>query len=203
MKQTRVNKKDQILDVAQQLAMEGGFSAMSIDRVIEVCQITKGGFFYHFKSKDDLARALIERYAKTDLAMLANLMDRAETLSEDPLERMLIFLKLFSESVATMDTSAAGCLFATYSYEIAHLPADLKDFIRNTFTDLRMMLLARLEAVAEKYPPADNVSMLDLANLFIVVVEGGLVTARFFEDRQLFSRQIEQYRQYLKLVFPR
>ena len=86
-----------ILDVGQQLLLDHGYGGMSVDQVIEAAGITKGAFFYHFKSKNDLAQALLERYIQMDDDMLHDLMQRAEGLSHDPLQQYLIFLGLFAK----------------------------------------------------------------------------------------------------------
>ena len=42
--------------------LEKGFAATSIDELIAAVGITKSGFFYHFKDKSELAKALMLRY---------------------------------------------------------------------------------------------------------------------------------------------
>ena len=54
--------RNRILDVAQSLVLAKGFSGTSIDEIVADADITKGGFFYHFKGKNDLARELMRRY---------------------------------------------------------------------------------------------------------------------------------------------
>ena len=53
--------KEKILDMAQELILQKGFSGSSIDEIIEKSDITKGGFFYHFSGKNDLACSLMKR----------------------------------------------------------------------------------------------------------------------------------------------
>ena len=79
--------------------------------------ISRGTFFYHFPSKDDLARTLIERYAEADREVITAFMARAEKLSRDPLQQVLIFITLHEDLFQEMDGVLPGCLFASYSYE--------------------------------------------------------------------------------------
>jgi len=55
--------RDSLLDAAQSLILERGFSGMSLDDIVKQVGITKGAFFYHFKSKNDLGKALIKLFA--------------------------------------------------------------------------------------------------------------------------------------------
>jgi AcrR family transcriptional regulator len=49
--------RERILDVAEGAVLEKGFAATSIEEVIAAVGITKSGFFYHFKDKNELAKA--------------------------------------------------------------------------------------------------------------------------------------------------
>ena len=84
--------REKILDAAQQLLLDYGYGGTSIDQVIHAAGITKGAFFYHFKSKNDLAQALLDRYIQKDDEILHELMGRAEKLSHEPLQQYLIFV---------------------------------------------------------------------------------------------------------------
>ena len=66
-----------IMDTAETLIMEQGYSATSIDQILAGAGITKGSFFYHFPTKTDLAHALAERYARRDIRQLTDKMAAA------------------------------------------------------------------------------------------------------------------------------
>ena len=54
--------KDTITRNAFELFVERGFKDVSVNDIIEKTNITKGGFYHHFKSKDDLIKEVCERY---------------------------------------------------------------------------------------------------------------------------------------------
>ena len=56
----RVNAKQKLLDAAFALIRERGFSATTVDALCERAGVTKGAFFHHFKSKDELGVAAAE-----------------------------------------------------------------------------------------------------------------------------------------------
>ena len=58
--------KERILDVAEAAVLEKGFAATSIEELIAAVDITKSGFFYHFKDKNALAKALLIRYVERE-----------------------------------------------------------------------------------------------------------------------------------------
>ena len=69
------NKKDFILDTAQELFMEQGFDQTSISQILEATQIARGTLYYYFSSKEEIMDAIIERTierAFTDSQAFAN-----------------------------------------------------------------------------------------------------------------------------------
>jgi AcrR family transcriptional regulator len=57
-----LNARERILTAAQEILLEAGPGGLSVDRLIDRAGLSKGGFFHHFKSKDDLLLALLEAY---------------------------------------------------------------------------------------------------------------------------------------------
>lgn len=94
------SKREPVLMSAESVIVHKGFTGTSIDDIINRASITRGGFFYHFDGKPGLAEALMQRYPEQDERMFNDLFDEANELSEDPLHRLLIFLKLRAQAQA-------------------------------------------------------------------------------------------------------
>ncbi len=109
--------KERILCKAQEIILQKGYNATSIDEVLAAADITKGGFFYHFKNKTDMARALLERYLVQDDEFFSSLWMRADELVDDELQRVLAFLKLLADELRDLKSSHPGCIVASYAYE--------------------------------------------------------------------------------------
>src|SRR5262250_259039 len=109
--------RSKLLDAAQELILHSGFGGTSVDKVIEKAGVTKGTFFYHFESKAELAKALIDRFAAKDLELLDDALRRAEKASKDPLRQVLTVVDYFIEQFSCLEHLYPGCLFASYVYE--------------------------------------------------------------------------------------
>jgi len=94
--------RERILEIAEGAVLAKGFAATSIDELIAAVGITKSGFFYHFKDKGELAKAMLLRYLERDKALLDNLFSRADELNEDPLHGFLVGMKLFAEMMSNL-----------------------------------------------------------------------------------------------------
>lgn len=190
-----------IMDAAQAVILETGFSAASIDSVIARAGITKGAFFYHFKTKADLALALVQRDAEADAAHLESNLQRAEALSRDPLQQLLICIGLYEEDMAKLAAPYPGCLYASFIYESQLFDAATLGVVRQVFTHWTQRIGGKLEAVMRLYPPRLPVDVKTLAETSLVLAEGAFILSKVQRDAGAVAAQWRHYRNYLELLF--
>jgi TetR/AcrR family transcriptional regulator, transcriptional repressor for nem operon len=197
--------RDRILQATQGLILENGFSATSIDKVLERTRLTKGAFFYHFKNKDALTNAVIERYVQSEHEQLTGTFHRAGRLSDDPLQQLLIMVGLLIEgsehAMRQAETLNPGCLFGSYAYELPAATEEGRALMRAAAEDWRKMLRDKLDEVVQRYPPRAEVDLDALADGLLVAFEGGLVLARLLGDRERSLDHLKLYRTQLELLF--
>jgi len=199
---TRSNSsRERILACAESIILQKGFAATSIDDILQSAAITKGGFFYHFEGKPGLAEALIERYIVQDDEIFRDLLGKADALTEDPLQRLLIFLNLLAELMGQMHETHPGCLVASFTYESFQFKPNIRELMQQGLIRWRTTILDRLELVAAQHPVHREVEMETLADMFTAIIEGGIVLARNFENNQLLVDQILAYRTFLRILF--
>ena len=201
MRRDGIATRERILDAAQNLILDRGYVGMTVEHVLDAVGITKGAFFHHFKSKDDLARALLQRFADKDAQIYKETRERAEKLSDDPLQQMLIFIGLFQEMFDGLKEPYPGCLFASYLYELQQFDADMRALIRDSFVKWRELLKEKFEAIARKYPPRVETSAASLADAFTVVLEGAFITGKALDEPEVISEQLRHFRNYVELLF--
>ncbi len=56
--------ENEILEMAFAMFLEKGFSEVSTNELIRETGLTKGGFYYSFKSREDLDQKVVERYIR-------------------------------------------------------------------------------------------------------------------------------------------
>ncbi len=193
--------RQRLMDIAEASVLEKGFGATSIDEVIAAAEITKSGFFYHFRDKNELALALLGRYVEREDMLFDDLFDRARELHDDPLHAFLIGLKLLSEMMADLPNGHPGCLVATSCYVERMFNQDVRDLNRQAVLGWRKRFRALLEEIAERYPPRDDVDLEDVADMVSTMAEGGIVMSKAVGDPQVLARQILLLRSYMKLLF--
>jgi len=147
-------RRDEILDVAQRLFARLGYDATSVNQIIAEIGVSKGAFYHHFESKEDLVEALACRYAKQTLSL-------TDPILSDPT------LDAFSKLVAFLDTmrrhkvESAAELRATFEPMFRQENVQLFERSQRAVTDVVRPILARIiaEGVAEQTfdtPDPDN-----------------------------------------------
>ena len=193
--------RTRILDAAQMLVIARGFSATTVDEVIAGSHTTKGAFFNHFPTKQALARALVQRYAAEDAALLASLLARSERLSDDPLQQLLLFLGLLADEAEEGMRTTPGCLLASFCYERELVDDATQELIAEALRLWGSTIRTRLERVAERYPPRRPVDLDAIADQAATTIEGSYVMVRALGDPGLVRGQLDQLRAYLELLF--
>ncbi len=145
--------------------------------------------------------ALIDRQIKQEQAYFKDLLHRAQFLCSDSLQQMILFTNLLAESIASQPNVERGCLLATFAREQQHLEIDIKQLLAEGMGQLRDVCLSQLESVAVMYPPCLNVSMREVSDMLITLLEGGIILSRLHDESYALSQQIIHYRNYLRLLF--
>jgi AcrR family transcriptional regulator len=112
--------RSRILDAAERVLLADGLGGFSIDAVIRAAELSKGGFFHHFKSKEELLAAVLSRLAENVEGRIAALADadrrprgrrlRAQvqvTFDLPPAERERLRALVLALMLATIDRPSA------------------------------------------------------------------------------------------------
>jgi len=193
--------RTRILELAEAAVLEKGFAATSIDELIAGVGITKSGFFYHFKDKSDLAKALMRRYIDEHDATLADIFRRADELNDDPLHGALVALKLFAEMMADLPSTHPGCLVSSFVYQDQLLSAEVRELTLAGVQGWRRIFRERLDRIAARYPPRIAVDLDDLADMANTLVDGGIILSKVLKDEDVLPRQVMLYREFVRAVF--
>jgi AcrR family transcriptional regulator len=193
--------RERILDAAESAVLEKGFAGTSIDELIAAVGITKSGFFYHFRDKGELARALLVRYIERENELFTELFRRADELNEDPLHGFLVALKMMSEMMSDLPSGHPGCLVAAYCYQDRLFDKEIHALNSAAVLGWRKRFRERLESIAARYPPRIPVDLGDVADMLSAIADGGIILSKAVRDRNALPRQILLYRDFVRAIF--
>lgn len=193
--------REQLLVAAETAVLAKGFGATSIDELIAAVGISKSGFFYHFRDKSELAKALLHRYVDADDRLLDDIFGKADDLHDDPLHAFLIAMKMIADVFRDLPSGHPGCMVASVCYHEHQFNGEVRDLNTQAVLAWRSRFRGRLEQIAGLYPPRIAVSLDDLADMFSSVIDGGIIISRVTRDPEALARQLLLYRDFVRLVF--
>jgi AcrR family transcriptional regulator len=193
--------RTRILDVAEAAVLQKGFNGTSIEELITETGITKSGFFYHFRDKNELAKALLHRYIDNDERIYDEIFGRARDLMDDPLQSFLLGMKLLSELLADLPKGHPGCLVAVMCYYERLFDRDIQEINRQAALLWRRRFRRMFEDIVAVYPPREPLDPDQLADMVSTVIEGGIVLSKALKEPQSLPCQILVFRSFVKLLF--
>ena len=193
--------KQKIMDAAQELVLDVGLGGTSVERVVEGAGVSRGTFFYHFKTKHDLAASLLERYAQQDREHFEEFMEKAEQLSRDPRQQLLLFVGLFIEMTDQLDAPFPGCLYASYCYQSGAVTEQILEDMKRMTRFWRRRLTEKVDEIRRRYPPCIPVESSQVADHVLTTFEGAFVISKILGEPEVASHQLIQCRNYLELLF--
>lgn len=201
MSEKGLSTRHRIIKAAETLVLKHGFAGTSLDDVLRETGLTKGAFFHHFKSKAELAKAIAENYAEADMKMFVDWSAQADRLSDDPYERVMIFLKLLEEFLDGLAEAPQGCVLAAYVYASGMFEPAVREYVRGRLDWWQCLYEKKFQALIDARPPAAPVTARALAEMIASIIQGAFVLGMAFKDRELMKRQSQQFRHYLDLLF--
>jgi TetR/AcrR family transcriptional regulator, transcriptional repressor for nem operon len=193
--------RERILEIAEASVLAKGFGATSIEEVIAEAGITKSGFFYHFKDKNELARAMLVRYVEENDRVFDDVFGRGRQLSDDPLQAFLIGLKLLAEIMADLPTGHPGCLVATYCYQERLFDREVRELTSNAVRGWNERFRVTLSEIARIHPPREQIDIGDVADMFSCIVDGGIIMSKALNEPRRLERQILAFHGFVKMLF--
>jgi TetR/AcrR family transcriptional repressor of nem operon len=182
--QTLGETAERALDIAARLVQTRGFNGFSYADVAAELQVTKASLHYHFPTKADLGRRLIERYEAGFMAALAAI-DAGARGAADKLRR---YTRIYASVLAERQMCLCGMLAA----EHGTLPETMRAVLQHYF-DANERWLCRVldegraagELRFEGRPQA-------VAGLLLGALEGAMMLARSYGDAARFDATAER-----------
>ena len=189
--------KTKILDAALRVIRAKGYAATTVDDLCAASDVTKGAFFHHFKSKDDLAVAAVEHWSK----MTGELFEAAPYHRHaDPLLRVLGYLD-FRKQLLTGEVAEFTCLVGTMVQETfasnpairAACEASIVGHAGKIETDIAAAM--RQRGLSGEWTPQS------LALHTQAVLQGAFILAKAKDDATIAADSIDHLRRYIEHLF--
>lgn len=182
--------RQEIVDVADRLFYERGFGATSFADIAKDVGLSRGNFYYHFKTKDEILGAVIERRMANTSAMLAAWERDADT----PADRIRSFVNILIANGTKI--MAYGCPVGTLCNELAKLDHVAKGDAADLFSLFRDWLAQQFAALGRE-------SDANALALHLLMRSQGVATlATAFRDETFIRREVADMESWLLAQCP-
>jgi TetR/AcrR family transcriptional repressor of nem operon len=178
--------RDHIVEAADQLFYRQGYEHTSFSDIAEAVQISRGNFYYYFKSKDEILDAVII----VRLANTRKMLEQWEIEGKQPADRILSFIHILIANRASI--RRYGCPVGTLCTELAKLDHASQAEANRQLTLFRTWL-RRQFALLGRAADADALAMHLLARS-----QGVATLANAFNDEKFIKQEVEQMCDWLK-----
>ena len=194
---TQPDARIRLLDAAMQVIRAKGYSATTVDDICREAGLTKGAFFHHFKSKEDLAVAAAAHFSQMADGLFSSAPYRQ---AADPLDRLLGYID-FRAAIMDGPIPAFTCLLGTMVQEAY----DTHPAIRracDTYIGAHAAGVAQdIEAAKALYAPQATWSAQSLALYTQAVLQGAFVLAKAQGGPQVARACVAHLRRYIEFLF--
>ncbi|MDQ0196874.1 TetR/AcrR family transcriptional regulator [Paenibacillus wynnii] len=190
-------KKGKLLDAALSLMLSKGYHGTTVDEICAEAGVTKGSFFYYFKSKEDAGKATLDHFERLQSHLLSG--TGWERIA-DPWEKLNRYLDVFALMAKNPD-APNSCLTALITQEMAESNAEFCALCEEKLAGNAKPLKDILDEVIAQYPPQSPVDSQQLADYFLAVYQGSLILAKARRNRAVLGQNVEHFRMYVTALF--
>jgi TetR/AcrR family transcriptional repressor of nem operon len=194
---TQHESKTKFLKAALHVIRAKGYAATTVDDVCHAAGVTKGSFFYHFKSKDDLALSAAAYWAKTTEGFFASAPYHK---LKDPLERLLGYVD-FRGEILRGDLPDYTCLLGTLVQETYATHPDIRAACEKGLSAHIAIITRDIEAAKKLYAPEAPWKAKSVGTFIQSVLQGAFILAKAKQGPEVVRESLEHLRRYLGQLF--
>jgi len=189
--------KTRILDAAMSVIRSKGYSATTVDDICRTASLSKGSFFHHFKSKEELALAAAEHFSTMAADFFAEAPYRAAV---DPLDRLLGYVD-FRSAILRGELPEFTCILGTMVQETYETHPPIRKACDQYISAHAAEVAGDIEAAKRLYAPNATWSAESLGLFTQAVVQGAFILAKARHGPAIAVECLAHLRRYLELQF--
>ncbi len=191
------DSKAKFLDAALHVIRAKGYTATRIEDICEAAGLTKGSFFHHFESKEDLALAAADHFAAMADGMFAT---AAYQSLADPLDRLLGYVD-FRIAILRGELPDFTCLLGTMVQETYDTHPAIREACDVHISSHAAAVARNIAEAKSRYAPDAPWSAESLGLFTQAVIQGSFILAKAKHGPEIAADCLGHLRRYLETQF--
>ena len=166
--------QQRIINAAAELFHLHGYNATGLDKIITAAEITKGNFYYHFKSKEALALATLDWEFKLVEKDLGEQVFGKNTSS---IQTLYILLEFIANKQKTQYNKGhiCGCYFGTFTLELSTASLAIRSKVKDIFNQYQQVIESLLTKAHESNEIPKHIDPITMSSIILAQIEGAIL----------------------------
>jgi TetR/AcrR family transcriptional repressor of nem operon len=191
--------KEKLLDAAVSMIRTKGYAASTVDELCAAAGVTKGAFFHHFESKEELAVAAADHWSEAAVGLFAAAPYHRHA---DPLDRVLGYID-FRRALLTGELPEFTCLAGTMIQETYRSNLPIRDACARSIMSHAAQVEADIREAIETHRLNPPWTAASLAIYMQAVLQGAFIIAKAEGHARDAAACVDHLRRYVALLFDR
>ena len=188
-----------IIEKSLQLFSVKGYYNTSVSDILEAADLTKGGLYGHFASKEDIWYAVYDEAVR----IWKGIVFKGIRNNTNPLKRIEKFIENDIRDYLGTDVFDGGCFFLNMLVELSGQSASMSKQILRGFVRLSGLLRSWLEEADQKGMLRENLDFKEVANFIIISLNGAAALYISSRDKSILDQTVHQLRFYINQLTQR
>ncbi len=193
----RGDARTRLLEAARDVIRERGYTAATVEDLCKAAGVTKGAYFHHFKSKEDLGVAAAAYWAETTSEFFKHAPYHAYS---DPYDRLIGYVD-FRKSIIDGELAEFTCLVGTMAQEVYGSHPAIRDACAASIFGHAATLEPDIAEVMKDRGVEADWTAASLAAHTQAVLQGAFILAKATGDAAVARESVDHLKRYLELLF--
>jgi AcrR family transcriptional regulator len=189
-----IQTRRKIITESLQLFSVKGYYNTSVSDILAAADLTKGGLYGHFPSKEAIWYAVYEEA----VGIWKGIVFKGIRNNSDPLRRIEKFIENDMLDYLGADVFEGGCFFLNMLVELSGQSASMSKQILRGFVRLSGLLRSWLEEADQKGMLQENLDLKEASNFIIISLNGAAALYISSKDRNILDQTVQQLKFYIR-----
>ena len=188
-----IQTRQQIINKSLQLFSVKGYFNTSICDILEATQLTKGGLYGHFQSKEAIWNAVYEEA----VSIWKGIVFKDVRKTADPLKRIEKTIENALKNYLGADVFQGGCFFANMLVELSGQSAPMSKKVLQGFTGFSRLFRSCLEEADKKGLVKKELNFKEIADFIVIAINGAVTLYSAERNPDIWKQTISQLNFYI------